>query len=177
MSTQKKVAPDSAASRDAALTSVEETLRMVARLPAPAGLEDRIHAGLQAYMHAAPREARVLAWPVGLRANQDRLRAVAAATLVGVVLGGGWGIYSRVQPTQTAKGIVLPHHAAAPGGFSNAGAMLQTLNGPVVPTTAPVVEQAGNTGEVKSPKAAVTPKQRKSRPQLAGKTALKTTTM
>jgi hypothetical protein len=105
------------------------------------------------------------------------MRAVAAATLVCVVLGGGWSIYSRVQPAETAKGIVLPRHAAAAGGFSNAGAMRQTLNGPVVPTTASVVEQAGNTGAVKPSKTAVTPKQRKRRPQLAGNTVLKTTTL
>ena len=40
-------------------SSAEETLRLIASLPAPAGLEDRVHAALR----AAPRRGRVLAWP------------------------------------------------------------------------------------------------------------------
>jgi hypothetical protein len=113
----------------------EETLRLLAGLPAPAGLEERV----QARLVVAPRQARILSWPSALRpglgwAQGSLARSAAAAAIVCVVLGGGWGVYSRVQPAQSEQGIVLPH-VAAPGGFAGAGAMRtpQTLNGPVAP--------------------------------------------
>jgi hypothetical protein len=61
------------------------------------------------------------------------MRSAAAAAIVFVVAGGGWGVYSRVQQPQTAKVIVMPH-VSAPGEFTNAGAMRtpKTLNGPVL---------------------------------------------
>ena len=54
----------------------DETLRLIARLPAPKGLEDRVHAALRA-AHATSLQqpasgagienrGRVLAWPSGL---------------------------------------------------------------------------------------------------------------
>jgi hypothetical protein len=62
------------------------------------------------------------------------MRGAAAAAIVFVVAGGGWGIYSRVQPTPSARVIVMPVRTGVAGGFSNAGAMRtpQTLKGPVV---------------------------------------------
>jgi len=59
----------------------EETLRLIARLPAPVGLEDRVHAGLR----SAPRSARVLAWPAAFSPAGGWLRAAAAAAIVFVV--------------------------------------------------------------------------------------------
>lgn len=120
----------------------EETLRLLANLPAPAGLAERVQAGLQAG-GAAP--ARILRWPVrlGQIVQMDQVgqfwmqsgfaRGLAAAAIVCMVAGGGWGVYSRVQPSQPARGIALPH-VGAPGGFAGAGAMRtpQTLNAPVV---------------------------------------------
>jgi hypothetical protein len=110
--------------------AVEATLRLIAALPAPDGLEDRVVAGLR----TAPRTARILHWPAGLRPTNSWMRGAAAAAIVFVVAGGGWGIYTRVQPTQPARVIVMPPRVGATGGFSNAGAMRtpQTLNGPVV---------------------------------------------
>jgi hypothetical protein len=68
------------------------------------------------------------------------VRSAAAAAIVFVVAGGGWGIYSRVLPGQPARVIAQPPHGPSSGGFSSAGAMRtpQTLNGPVVahPATA-----------------------------------------
>ncbi len=114
----------------------EETLRLIARLPIPEGLEDRIQAGLL----SRPRGARILAWPVAPRVDRGWMRSAAAAAIVFVVAGGGWGIYSHVQEPQPARVIVMPPHVSTPGGFSGAGAMRtpQTLNGPVVahPVTA-----------------------------------------
>jgi hypothetical protein len=67
------------------------------------------------------------------------MRSAAAAAIVFVVAGGGWGIYSRVQQPQAAKVIVMPH-GPAPGEFTNSGAMRtpKTLNGPIVSSPAAV---------------------------------------
>jgi hypothetical protein len=128
---QNPVACDSSAS------AAEETLRLIASLPAPEGLEKRIEAGLR----VAPRKARILPWP----AENAWARAAAAAAIVFVVIGGGWGVVALVQPSQPARVIAVPPdapHGAAPGGFSNAGAMRtpQTLDHPVV--AQPVVPAA-----------------------------------
>ena len=113
--------------------TVEDTLRLIANLPAPAGLEDRIHAGLLAHAHSRRSASRVLAWPATSTAGRAWMRSAAAAAIVFVVAGGGWGVYSRVQQPQAAKVIVMPH-VSAPGEFTNAGAMRtpKTLNGPVL---------------------------------------------
>ena len=70
-------------------------------------------------------------------------RGLAAAAIVCMVAGGGWGVYSRVQPSQPVRGIALPH-VGAPGGFAGAGAMRtpQTLNAPVVVHPAIAAPQA-----------------------------------
>jgi hypothetical protein len=120
--------------------SAEATLRLIARLPAPQGLEDRVNAGLK----SAPRTGRILQWPAALRPTGSWMRVAAAAAIVFVVTSGGWGIYMRVQPSQPARIIVMPPRAGAGGGFSSAGAMRkpETLNGPVV--AEPATGQAGN---------------------------------
>jgi hypothetical protein len=127
----------------------EATLRLIARLPAPAGLEERVKAGLRtARLSAAPARvssrARILSFPTRSRLESNWMRSAAAAAIVFVVVGGGWGVYSRVQPAQPARVTVLPPRVATPGGFSSAGAMRtpQTLNGPVVTHKAAVVPLA-----------------------------------
>jgi hypothetical protein len=109
------------------LSPAEATLRLIARIPAPAGLEDRIHARVL----SAPRQARVLAWPVPV--TREWMRAAAAAAIVCVIAGGGWGVYSRVQLPQTGQGIVAPQGAGAKS-FSTGDAIRKplTLQGPVV---------------------------------------------
>lgn len=144
----------------AAPGEAEETLRLIARIPAPAGLEERVQAGLRAArLSAAPgtgsRNARILSWPVHPRLESSWMRSAAAAAIVFVVVGGGWGVYSRVQPVQPARVIVLPPRVAAPGGFSSAGAMRtpQTLNGPVVthPATANAAKAAKDAAKAAPP--------------------------
>ena len=101
--------------------SAEETLRLIASLPAPAGLEDRVHAALR----SMPRSGRVLAWSRALDTQSDWMRTAAAAAIVFVVAGGGWGVYTHVQNVQQGqpiKVIAMPH-GLQPGGFSGAGAM------------------------------------------------------
>jgi hypothetical protein len=120
----------------------EESLRVIARLPAPEGLEERVIAGVR----AGSRGARVLHFPEALRPGGNWMRGAAAAAIVLVVAGGGWGIYSRVQRPQAAKVITMPVRGTAPGGFSNAGAMRtpNTLNGPVIPM--PVAAKQAQSG-------------------------------
>jgi hypothetical protein len=117
----------------------EETLRLIARLSPPEGLEDRVQTGLRAAIRTAPRKARILQWPVALRLDnawmQSSLaRSAAAAAIAAVVVGGGWGVISRVQPAQPARAIAIPPRASTQSGFSSAGAMRtpQTLNRPIV---------------------------------------------
>jgi hypothetical protein len=123
----------------------EETLRIIAHLPAPAGLQDRVHGALR----GASQSARVLAWPKAIRPQSTWMRTAAAATIVFVVAGGGWGVYTRVQQYQPAKVIVMPPRAGAPGGFSGAGAVRtpQTLTGPTVSPAAKVNSTATQPAE------------------------------
>lgn len=120
--------------QNAPLSEAEKTLRLVAGLPAPEGLSDRVQAGLR----AAPR-ARILQWPTtlmpGAWMTSPALRGAAAAVIVCVVAGGGWRIYSRVQaPAPSANVITMPARVGSQGGFSNAGAMRTpvTLDKPVL---------------------------------------------
>ncbi len=116
------------------LSRAEETLRLVATLPPPPGLVDRI----QTTLASAPHTATVLTWRAPLRPaaswmHGTMVRGAAAAAIVCVVAGGGWRIYSRVQPAPTAKVLVMP--APAPSAaFSTGNAMRvpQTLERPVL---------------------------------------------
>jgi hypothetical protein len=131
----------------------EETLRLIARLSAPEGLEERVQAGLRTATSTASHRARILRWPVALRREnawmQNLARMAAAAAIVAVVVGGGWGISFRFQPVQLSSAITIPERGAGQtgqtgqtgqigqvgqGGFSSAGAMRtpQTLNGPII---------------------------------------------
>jgi hypothetical protein len=120
--------------------SAEETLRLVVNLPAPVGLEGRVNSALRdlSRRHANGSESgpsgRVLAWPAVVKPQSNWVRTAAAAAIVFVVAGGGWGVYTRVQQNHPGKVIVMPPRVVEPGGFSGAGAIRtpQTLPGPVV---------------------------------------------
>ncbi|MGD0293254.1 MAG: hypothetical protein ABSB30_05310 [Terracidiphilus sp.] len=157
----------------------EETMRLIARLSPPEGLEERVQAGLRAATSTASGRARILRWPVALRLEnawmQNLARAAAAAAIVAVVVGGGWGISSHFQPNRPTSAIAVPVHGAGQtgqvgqtgqGGFSSAGAMRtpQTLNGPVVAqpatatpqTTKPAAKTPARRGKPTAAKKAVT---------------------
>jgi hypothetical protein len=123
-----------------AFSPAEETLRLIANLPAPEGLEDHVHAALR----AAPRGGRVLAWPRAIRPESSWMRSAAAAAIVFVVAGGGWGVYTRVEQSQTPKVTVMPARMPAPGGFSGAGLKRTplTLPGPAAPQPVKTSEPA-----------------------------------
>ena len=130
--------PHNPMNSDSGVNSSEDTLRLIAGLPAPAGLEERVHKALR----FAPRKGQVLAWPASFRARiasgtvleSNWMRAAAAAAIVFVVVGGGWGVYSRVQPGPAGKVIVIPQRMPSSGGFAGAGAIRtpETLPGPKV---------------------------------------------
>jgi len=135
--------------------SGEETLRLIAKLPAPQGLVARVRDGLR----DAPPTARVLKWPLRAAGGWMRstmVRGTAAAAIVCVVAGGGWRIYSRVQPAATARVLVMPSRGTPRGGvFSSAGAthLPDTLDGPVLkhPVPAPADERIGAAASSVSP--------------------------
>jgi hypothetical protein len=113
-----------------ASSQAEQTLRLIAQLPSPEGLDDRVIAGL----HQVPRKGRILYWPGSLSGSGGAwMRGAAAAAIVFVVAGGGWGIYTRVEPAQPARVLIMPR-AGTGRGFSSAGEMRtpETLHGPVV---------------------------------------------
>ncbi len=123
----------------------EETLRIVAGLPAPRGLEERVQRALSEAPPSARIPAPILTWPLSReRWMQSGIaRGAAAAAIVLVVGGGGWGVYARVHPIQAPRMIAMPR-VVTPGGFSSAGAMRtpQTLNGTVLahPVTQPMAQ-------------------------------------
>jgi hypothetical protein len=136
-------------------SSAEETLRLIASLPAPAGIEERVHAALRAVpdrdrKHQVPSRGRVLAWPSASRVQTSWMRTAAAAAIVFVVVGGGWGVYSRVQHGQPTRIILMPRIPSA-GGFSGAGAMRmpETVPGPVL--THPTKTQEARPDGTKKP--------------------------
>lgn len=127
-------APTENGMRQAANSEAEQTLRLIANLPSPKGIEERVHTVLR----NGTQTASVLPFQSPIRQRQSWMqsawaRGAAAAAIVCVVAGGGWGIYSRVQPPQTQKAVVMPR-IARPGDFSNAGAMRtpHTLVGPTI---------------------------------------------
>ena len=129
----------------------EATLRLIANLPAPAGLEDRVHAALASAQRRKP--GQVLAWPAGGGSGSAWLRSAAAAAIVFVIAGGGWSVYSRVQPWHP---VSVPVSSGAQGGFGGAGAIRtpQTLNGPVLTHTVKAApEKAEKKDAAKSPAA------------------------
>ena len=120
-------------------TGYDATLRLIAHAPVPRGLEERLQAALQ----RSPREARVLAWP-SVRPMIGWARAVAAAGIVAVVAGGGWGVYHHAQLHSAAGVAQPPVTAPAKSGFATAGAVRtpETVQGPAaIDTTVPAQRQ------------------------------------
>ena len=108
----------------------DATLRLIASLPAPQGLAERVKDGMHS---GAARRGRVLAWPMSGRDGYAWLRGAAAAAIVGVVAGGAWWI-SANAPATGGSAVATPVHVRQAGGFSNASAMHtpDTLKGPVL---------------------------------------------
>jgi hypothetical protein len=134
----------------------EETLRLLARLSAPEGLEERVQKSLRVATVPAAHMARILSWPALLCSDGNwmqgaPMRAVAAVVIVTVVVGGGWVVSSRLPAAQPGVAITTAPHGIMPGGFSSAGARRtpQTLDRPLVtaPAEAPLEKGAPQTKE------------------------------
>ena len=142
----------------------ESTLRLIAGLPAPDGLEERVKTALHSKA-AVRRAGTLLEWPSGARGwlHSTFVRSAAAAAIVCVVAGGGWGVYQHAQPKESP--LALPH-VGAPGGFSSANAMRtpKTLDAPVLthPVKSAAAEPPKTAKKVQEPKK-----------KAAGKSALK----
>jgi hypothetical protein len=115
---------------------VDETLRLIANLPAPDGLAERV----QARLRKAPQTSRILSWPSAVSGrgwiHSSALRGAAAAAIVCIVAGGGWKISSHIQPAipPAAKALPMPARTGNTNGFSSANAIRtpQTLTGPIL---------------------------------------------
>lgn len=110
----------------------DSTLRLIARLPAPDGLEERVKTGLRTV--PVRRAVNMLDWPHTVRVSwieSNWIRGAAAAAIVALVAGGSWGVYSRVQPKQAQ--VAIPRVGVS-AGFSSANAMRtpKTLDVPVI---------------------------------------------
>lgn len=145
--------------RSAGALAAEETLRLVAMLPAPKGLENR----LKAELRSAPRQARVIAWPFA--PAQGWMRGAAAAAIVLAVAGGGWGVYSHIQVAPLPAAAVEQQLPNGAGAFSTAGAkhVPQTVEGPTV--AAPVIDEQKDEVRKDAPNANKHPGQQKTKRQ------------
>ena len=94
---------------ESAFSPAEETLRLVASLPAPDGLEDRVNAALS----AAERRGRVLAWPRAIRPESGWMRTAAAASLPN--LPRTWARMARWVSAAISGVAVLPVPMAQTG--------------------------------------------------------------
>jgi len=137
------------------VSDAEETLRLIARLPAPAGLEERVKRALRMNSSAS----KVVPWPAeyapsGKWTHSAWARCAAAAAIVAIVTGGSWTVLPHHQPARASKAIPLPHVSAAPG-FENANAIRtpQTLQGPVVKRVPKSSEPAPKNAQKRKPHA------------------------
>jgi hypothetical protein len=132
------------ADRNASVTDAEKTLRLIATLPAPEDIADRVKSGL----HSAPRKADVISWPTsatGARWTQlAAMRGAAAAAIVLVVAGGAWEVYTHIRIAPEPAAVAAPQRLDGSGGLSAAGAVRkpQTLEGPVVSVPANVEQRS-----------------------------------
>jgi hypothetical protein len=135
--------------QDEALSPAEQTLRMLAHMPAPEGLSARVQASLRT---APQRERLSLGGVFGLSGwmRSSALRTAAAMGIVCVVAGGGWQIYSHVQTSPGMQGVALPVHVnsgdSSQGGFSTSGAIAKPdpLKAPVITHQTPNPPQASS---------------------------------
>ncbi|WP_263359999.1 hypothetical protein [Acidicapsa ligni] len=133
---------------DTRLTEAEHTLRLLANLPPPEGLTDRIHHRLR--FAPEPRGMRFLNWRF-LGQPAMGLQFAGAALVLVALAGGSWSLYHRaghVQAVvpQTGNSVSAPVNAPASpvesSGFRNAGAVrvpptLTPLHVPPVPKKKP----------------------------------------
>lgn len=115
-------------------SEAEETLRVIAVLPAPDGLVERVRGRLQeAPQDSQSKAGKVLSWSGAV------WRGAAAAAIVCAVAGGAWGVYLQVEPVMAARNTAPQVRVRMQGGFANAGAMRTPDS--VLKTEAPKLKQ------------------------------------
>jgi hypothetical protein len=133
---------------DSQPTEAEHTLRLLANLPPPEGLTDRVHRRLK----AAPAPGRFSfltgrRWTAGgLGYSSMRLQFAGAALAIVVLAGGTWGVFHLGSHGQAGASAQPASNSANPGGaaggFSNAKAVrvpptLKPLHVPPAPKKKP----------------------------------------
>lgn len=131
----------------------EETLRRLAQLPAPTGLQERVQARLATANKQNKRDDWRAFFSKLFAPQSSWRRGLAAAAIVLVIFGVGWGIAWSIQPPAPAAQIAPPVGATVSGGFSSAGAIRTppTLQGPAV-------KKADNDGGESAPVSQITDK-------------------
>lgn len=131
--------------RNAGVVDAERTLRLIASLPAPDGIEDRVKSGLR----GTPIQTGVIGWPLSPNragwAQISYLRAAAAAAIVLMVAGGGWGVYAHFGQAPSPDANVVPQRIDG-GGFSSAQARRtpKTVEGPTIVVPKTVKQETGD---------------------------------
>jgi hypothetical protein len=132
--------------RNAVVIDAEQSLRLIASLPAPVGIEDRVKSGLR----GSPLQTGVIAWPLSSPnragwAQVSYLRAAAAAAIVFVVAGVSWGVHARFGPAPAPAAEAVPQRIDGSGGLSPAGAKRtpKTVEGPRIAVPEDRKQQTG----------------------------------
>jgi len=104
-------------------TEAEETLRLVAQLPPPQDLTERVHQRLQDAQAIAPRRGF---WSLWLPAQ--RLQYAGAALLVLAIAGSAWTARHTGSGTAKGQSPVQPVIQATPQGFGPASSEARPSN-------------------------------------------------
>jgi len=141
--------PQNDLDRNAATIDAERSLRLIASLPAPVGIEDRVKDGLR----GVPVQTGVIGWPLSPPnrvgwAKVSYMRAAAAAAIVFVVAGGGWGVCKHFGAAPGPAADSVPQRIDGGGGLSAAGAKRtpKTVEGPSVAIPKTVRQETGAGG-------------------------------
>jgi hypothetical protein len=101
-----------------------QTLRLVATLPPPEGLADRVHQRLtdaQTVDRRKPSRSNALLSIWRLWMPMQRLQFAGAALLVVAIGASSWTVYQgKVQPRQGSQSGAQPAAAPSPAGFGTA---------------------------------------------------------
>lgn len=101
----------------------DETLRLMAKMPAPEGLEERVQRRVDAEMLRG-EEQRHSVWSLWM--PRRKLQFAGAAVLAAAVAGSAWSVYHGQRAAGNAavkQAAPAPAKSAAGNGFTPAGAV------------------------------------------------------
>jgi len=141
----------------------DETLRRVATLPPPAGLEDRVHRRLRSQQSTLPARSIWALWmPV------RRLQYACAALLVLALAGSTWRLYHTkndavvIQPAPQTGSPATPGNSFGSAGAERHPSTLTPIKVPPAPKKKPT---ASHPGAKPSPKKLANPATATAEPQ------------